>query len=62
MIQKWDDRVKERTYNELRDKFVKKEIPEGWGDCLLAPIPKVIDPTLQDLRPLMEDMDGNHNG
>ena len=53
MIQKWDDRVKERTYNELRDKFVKKEIPEGWGDCLLAPIPKVPDPTLSDLRPLM---------
>ena len=53
MIQKWDDRVKERTYNELREKFVKKEIPEGWGDCLLAPIPKVPDPTLSDLRPLM---------
>ena len=40
-------------YEELREKFVNKEIPEGWGDCLLAPIPKVPDPTLSDLRPLM---------
>jgi hypothetical protein len=26
MIQKWDDRVKERIYEELREKFVRKEI------------------------------------
>ena len=37
----------------MKDKFIKKEIPEGWGDCYLAPIPKVTDPTLADLRPLM---------
>ena len=33
MVQKWDDRVKERIYEELKDKFIKKDIPEGWGDC-----------------------------
>ena len=53
MVLKLDDRVKEKIYDELKDKFIKKEIPEGWGDCFLAPIPKVTDPTLADLRPLM---------
>jgi hypothetical protein len=53
MVQKWDDRVKERVYDELKEKYINKEIPKGWGDCLLAPIPKVVDPTLSDLRPLM---------
>ena len=53
MVQIWDDRVKDRIYEELKDKFINKEIPEGWGECYLAPIPKVTDPTLADLRPLM---------
>ena len=53
MVQKWDDMVKERVYEELRGKYIRKEIPERWGDCLIAPIPKVADPTLQDLRHLM---------
>ena len=29
MVQKWDDRVKERIYEELKDKYSEKEIPEG---------------------------------
>ena len=33
MIQKWDERVKDRIYGKLREKLINKEIPEGWGDC-----------------------------
>ena len=53
MVQKWDLRVKTKVYEELKGHYLRKEIPKGWGDCLLAPIPKVSDPTLEDLRPLM---------
>jgi hypothetical protein len=53
MVQKWDERVKCRVYEQLKGYYLRKEIPKGWGDCLLAPIPKVADPTLEDLRPLM---------
>ena len=53
MVQKWDIRIKTKVYEDLKKLYVKKEIPKGWGDSLLAPIPKVPDPTLEDLRPLM---------
>jgi hypothetical protein len=39
MVQKWDTRIKTRVYEELKSFYLRKEIPKGWGDCLLAPIP-----------------------
>jgi hypothetical protein len=53
MVQKWDLRIKTKVYEELKNHYIKGEVPKGWGDCLLAPIPKVADPSLEDLRPLM---------
>ena len=39
MVQKWDDNVKIRVYEELKGYYERKEIPKGWGNALLAPIP-----------------------
>ncbi len=53
MVQKWETRVKKKVFEELVDCWVRKVVPEGWGDSMLAPIPKVVDPTIDELRPLM---------
>ena len=53
MVQRWETRVKKKLYEELKDCWVKRVVPEGWGDSMLAPIPKVVDPTIDELRPLM---------
>ena len=53
MVQKWEDRVKKKIFEELKECWIKKTVPKGWGDSMLAPIPKVTDPTLAELRPLM---------
>ena len=53
MVQKWEERVKKKIFEELREFWIRKKVPEGWGDRMLAPIPKVPDPTLSELRPLM---------
>jgi len=53
MVQKWEERVKKKVYEELKGSWIRREVPKGWGDSMLAPIPKVIDPTLTELRPLM---------
>ena len=45
--------MKIKVYEELKDYYERKKIPKGWGNALLAPIPKVPDPALKDLRPLM---------
>ena len=40
-------------YEELREKWEAREVPEGWGDRLMQIIPKIEDPGLDDMRPLM---------
>ncbi len=53
MVQKWEKRIKTKIFEKLREFWIRPEVPEGRGDSMLAPIPKVQDPTLSELRPLM---------
>ncbi len=43
----------ERSYECLVEAWADKRGLDGWGNRLLAPIPKIPNPELKDLRPLM---------
>ena len=53
MVKLWSFAVKKRIYDCLCDRWSRRETSPGWELRWLAPIPKVQDPTLDDLRPLM---------
>ena len=53
MVKLWPDSVVERAYGCLVKAWSDKVGLEGWGTRLLAPIPKIPNPELKDLRPLM---------
>ena len=42
-----------RIYDVLIEAWKTRTPIEGWGDRWLVPIPKISDPSLKDLRPLM---------
>jgi hypothetical protein len=52
MIKTWPQTVREAVYADLRELWERREFPADWTLRWLAPIPKVPDPTLNDLRPL----------
>ena len=47
------DEYVERMYECLIEAWETRTPIEGWGDRWLVPIPKIADPALKDLRPLM---------
>ena len=49
----WGVKVKSRVYECLVERWKKRESSPGWEVRWLAPIPKIQDPSLDDLRPLM---------
>jgi hypothetical protein len=53
MVKLWPEAMVERAYECLVEAWDDKVGLEGWGNRLLAPIPKVPNPELKDLRPLM---------
>ncbi len=53
LVQQWPANVRERIYDVLAKAWKGKERVQGWGRRWLQPIPKVQDPSLADLRPLM---------
>ena len=53
LMQLLPNEYKERIYNVLVEAWKTRTPIEGWGDRWLVPIPKISDPTLKDLRPLM---------
>ena len=53
LVQRWNGDIKKKVYEELREKWKARKVPEGWGDRLMQIIPKIEDPGLDDMRPLM---------
>ena len=53
LMQLLPDEYKKRIYEVLVEAWKTRTPIEGWGDRWLVPIPKIEDPTLKDLRPLM---------
>ena len=53
IVQQWPDNVRERVYDVLADAWKRRVTIPGWGRRWLQPIPKILDPGLEDLRPLM---------
>jgi hypothetical protein len=52
MMKLWDKKLLRTVYDEIKLLWDRKEVPDFWRWSWLAPIPKVQDPELKDLRPL----------
>lgn len=53
MIRLWPEVLQQRAYVALNSLWERRRIPSGWKEAWLVPIPKIPNPTLADLRPLM---------
>ena len=53
MVQHLPDELKKRIYDILLESWKTRTPIDGWGDRWLVPIPKITDPSLGDLRPIM---------
>ena len=53
MLQNLPGSVVQRMYGILVEAWKERTTIEGWGDRWLVPIPKIPNPTLNDLRPIM---------
>ena len=53
MVQQWPANVRERVHAALSEAWKTRTSVPGWGRRWLQPIPKVVDPSLDELRPLM---------
>lgn len=53
MIRLWPEAMHRRAYKAMISMWELKQIPTHWKAVWLVPIPKVPDPTLDELRPLM---------
>ena len=53
LVQQWPMNVRERVHGSLSKAWKDRERIPGWGRRWLQPIPKIEDPSLSDLRPLM---------
>ena len=53
LVQQWPTSVKARVHAALSEAWSNREKVPGWGRRWLQPIPKIQDPSLADLRPLM---------
>ena len=53
MVQHLPDELKKRIYDILLEAWKTRTPIDGWGDRWLVPIPKIVDPSLGDLRPIM---------
>jgi predicted DNA-binding ArsR family transcriptional regulator len=49
LVQSWNGNIKKKAYEELREKWEAREVPEGWGDRLMQIISKIEDPGLDDM-------------
>ena len=53
MMQNLPELALKRMYQILLEAWKSRTPLEGWGDRWLVPIPKIDDPSLKDLRPIM---------
>ncbi len=53
LVQQWPANVRERVHGALSEAWKSRTSVPGWGRRWLQPIPKVQDPSLDELRPLM---------
>ncbi len=53
MVQQWPPNVRARIHAALSEAWKTRTSVPGWGRRWLQPIPKVVDPGLDELRPLM---------
>ena len=53
LVQQWPENVKLRVHQALSEAWKNRVKVPGWGRRWLQPIPKIQDPGLEDLRPLM---------
>ena len=53
LAQQWPENVRSRMYDCLKEAWIERKAVPGWGRRWLQPIPKINNPGLEDLRPLM---------
>ena len=53
LVQQWPQNVRQRVHDALSVAWKGRVSVPGWGRRWLQPIPKVLDPGLDELRPLM---------